>query len=184
MAKKRTSMSRRLRFDVFKRDSFVCQYCGSHPPSIVLHVDHIVPVSAGGENVLENLITSCESCNLGKGARPLRLVPDRKAVDVDALREREEQAAGYAEVMLAKRRRVDEHCWIVADFYLHSARKGSISVADFRSIKTFVERIGVDETLEAMEIAAERAPNNHCMFRYFCGVAWRKVREIECPDSQ
>ena len=39
---KREQLSAKLRFEVFKRDSFVCQYCGSHPPQVVLHVDHII----------------------------------------------------------------------------------------------------------------------------------------------
>ena len=37
----RVPMSKKMRFDVFKRDGFQCQYCGSTPPSVVLEVDHI-----------------------------------------------------------------------------------------------------------------------------------------------
>jgi len=65
---KRKSISKKLRFDIFKRDEFVCQYCGSHPPSAILHVDHIHPVKEGGTNCNDNLITSCSLCNLGKSA--------------------------------------------------------------------------------------------------------------------
>lgn len=36
----RKSLSKKTRFEVFKRDSFECQYCGAHPPSTILHVDH------------------------------------------------------------------------------------------------------------------------------------------------
>ncbi len=67
----RKAISKKARFEVFKRDDFMCQYCGAHPPSATLHVDHIVAVISGGGNDLNNLITSCSFCNLGKGARDL-----------------------------------------------------------------------------------------------------------------
>ena len=64
-------MSKKTRFEVLKRDSFVCQYCGVSAPETVLHIDHINPVSKGGDNNIMNLITACESCNLGKKHRKL-----------------------------------------------------------------------------------------------------------------
>lgn len=60
----------RLRFLVMRRDSFSCRSCGASPArqqSIVLHVDHVVPWSKGGDTVLDNLQTLCERCNIGKG---------------------------------------------------------------------------------------------------------------------
>jgi 5-methylcytosine-specific restriction endonuclease McrA len=36
---------------------------------VVLHVDHVVPVAAGGVTIEDNLRTACEECNLGKGTR-------------------------------------------------------------------------------------------------------------------
>ena len=41
----RKVISKRVRFEVFKRDNFKCQYCGSEAPRVVLHVDHINPAS-------------------------------------------------------------------------------------------------------------------------------------------
>ena len=41
----RVAISKRLRFEVFKRDRFECQYCGQTPPAVILHCDHIIPVS-------------------------------------------------------------------------------------------------------------------------------------------
>lgn len=68
---KRRSLSKSVRFEVFKRDSFTCQYCGKTAPDVVLHVDHIKPVAMGGDNDILNLVTACESCNAGKSATPL-----------------------------------------------------------------------------------------------------------------
>jgi hypothetical protein len=65
MAKRKT-IPKSIRFEVLKRDSFKCQYCGASAPDVLLHIDHINPVSKGGDNNIFNLVTSCESCNLGK----------------------------------------------------------------------------------------------------------------------
>jgi hypothetical protein len=60
-----------VRFAVLKRDRFTCAYCGKSPPAVVVEVDHVVPVALGGTNAIGNLVTSCQDCNSGKGARPL-----------------------------------------------------------------------------------------------------------------
>ena len=59
----RKGISKKTRFDVFKRDLFACQYCGAHPPGVLLHVDHIVAVASGGTNDKDNLVTACQPCN-------------------------------------------------------------------------------------------------------------------------
>lgn len=59
-----------LRWQVFQRDQWKCVACGrnSHDGAI-LHVDHIVPRSRGGRDVLENFQTLCDVCNIGKSNR-------------------------------------------------------------------------------------------------------------------
>ena len=59
-------ISKRRRFNILKRDKFRCQYCGRSAPNVELQVDHIEPVSRGGENENWNLITACRACNIGK----------------------------------------------------------------------------------------------------------------------
>ena len=58
-----------LRFEILKRDNFTCQYCGRNikEDKVKLHVDHIIPNKLGGLYSENNLVTSCEECNLGKG---------------------------------------------------------------------------------------------------------------------
>lgn len=90
---KRKAISKSIRFEVFKRDNFTCQYCGAQAPDVILHVDHINPVAGGGDNDILNLVTSCEPCNLGKGARTL---DDKSAIakqraQLEELNERREQ---------------------------------------------------------------------------------------------
>ncbi len=57
-----------LRFRVFQRDNFICQYCGRNvkDDGIRLHADHIIPKSKGGKDTFDNFTTSCSDCNLGK----------------------------------------------------------------------------------------------------------------------
>lgn len=50
---KRKSLSKKTRFEVFKRDSFTCQYCGRSAPEVVLQVDHIKPVAKESRNWTE-----------------------------------------------------------------------------------------------------------------------------------
>lgn len=59
----------RVRSVVLKRDDYRCVKCGVDSKSAKLEVDHIKPVSKGGDNGLENLRTLCNRCNLGRGNR-------------------------------------------------------------------------------------------------------------------
>ena len=49
-----------------QRDKNTCQYCGSTKH---LTIDHVMPVSRGGENTWKNMVTACFSCNNKKGCR-------------------------------------------------------------------------------------------------------------------
>jgi len=61
-----------LRFAVLRRDGFRCAYCGQgEGDGVKLHIDHLVPVALGGKNEIDNLVTACQHCNLGKSAQDL-----------------------------------------------------------------------------------------------------------------
>ncbi len=55
------------RRNVYLRDDYTCQYCGSRMPSKELNLDHVTPRSQGGRATWENLVTSCRRCNFSKG---------------------------------------------------------------------------------------------------------------------
>ena len=57
----------KTRFEVFKRDGFKCVYCGRDvSDGVKLVADHIYPRAKGGLYTMDNLVTACEDCNLGK----------------------------------------------------------------------------------------------------------------------
>lgn len=65
--KARAQMTDKLRYSILKRDGFRCQLCGrTAEDGVKLHVDHIIPVSKGGETTWNNLRTLCNECNQGK----------------------------------------------------------------------------------------------------------------------
>jgi 5-methylcytosine-specific restriction endonuclease McrA len=65
--------SLRLRFHVMRRDDFKCRQCGRSPAmeaGVILHIDHVLAWSLGGETTFENLRTLCDRCNLGNSCLP------------------------------------------------------------------------------------------------------------------
>ena len=91
------TVSLKLRFEVFKKDDFTCQYCGRKTPEVILELEHIIPVSKGGTDELDNLTTSCFKCNRGKGVSLLdTILKDGDIHDeTRLLAEREFQLAEY-----------------------------------------------------------------------------------------
>lgn len=88
-----------VRFEVFKRDAFICQYCGRKAPEVVLHCDHINPVAAGGSNDPMNLVTSCFECNNGKSDKRLdeTHILNKQRAELDMLNERRLQLEAMIE---------------------------------------------------------------------------------------
>lgn len=71
MDRQQKSIPSRVRFAVLREAGFRCQYCGRGAPQVLLHVDHRIPRALGGTNDPSNLVASCATCNVGKGAEPL-----------------------------------------------------------------------------------------------------------------
>lgn len=178
--KVRKAISKGVRFEVFKRDRFTCQYCGAHPPQVVLHVDHIKAVANGGTNAIDNLITACLPCNLGKGAKPLTAVPQSLKEKAAEAAEREAQIKGYSQVMQAAAERVDAEAWLIAACLRGEEEVDSFNRAELNSIRAFIKRAGYWVVRDAAEVAASRFPvYGGRTFKYFCGVCWSKIKEAE-----
>lgn len=153
----RKALSKTVRFEVFKRDRFTCQYCGAKAPEVVLHVDHIHPVAEGGTNEILNLATACAGCNGGKGAR---LLDDRSAVErqrsqIEELQSRREQLemmlewrdtaqAAVVDVVEAVAERMEAR----SRLYLNETGKSKV--------RLWLKRFSLAEVLTAMDEAFDR----------------------------
>lgn len=173
----REQISKKTRFDVFKRDGFKRAYCGATPTeTIVLEVDHIHPVAEGGTNDIDNLVTACWDCNRGKGAGLLSSVPQSLEEKAALTLEREAQIRAYYDILEAKKQRKDEELWSIADVYMQRYADEDILRTRLASIRTFLERLDYYEVLEAMEIATNKMYSKGPAFKYFCGICWRKIK--------
>lgn len=184
MARKRRALSKRVRFEVFKRDRFQCQYCGQMPPAVVLHVDHIVPVAEGGGNEEPNLLTACEACNLGKGAVPLERIPDSAAAQAKRLTERREQLAAFNAILMEEREEERELLDHLSGYWLEmEGRPGRVFVAGndwWVGLKTFTKHLPQVEIMDFMERAHPHEEwEEERRWRYFCKCCWNTIRERE-----
>jgi hypothetical protein len=181
---KRKAISPKTRFEVFKRDGFKCLYCGAHPPGVLLEVDHIVAVVEGGAHDMDNFATACWNCNRGKGARDLKTAPKTLAAKARETQEREAQLLGYQAILEAKRDRIEDELWRVADALVPGSSKDGMSRDWTASIRRFNELLGVHSVLEAVDIAlAAPTYTDKRLFRYFCGVCWNRVRALGGGDA-
>jgi len=172
----RKSVSTRRRFEIFKRDGFTCQYCGKRPPNTILHLDHIIPVSKGGTNQTENLITACIDCNLGKS----NILLDNSKESLQHITERKQEAAkqlrAYIKSCKEERRMksliVDEvEAVFTEQFDL------IFTEASRQSILRFHEKLSLSELISAMEKAVARISDSNECFRYFCGICHNKIKQ-------
>lgn len=75
LSKKKTSTTKRkaftksIRHEVFKKCNYRCVECGATKDQTSLHIDHILPISKGGNDELNNLQILCQACNLAKHNR-------------------------------------------------------------------------------------------------------------------
>ena len=180
----RKSLSRTLRFEVFKRDKFTCQYCGRTPPSVILEADHIVPVSKGGQNESLNLVTACEDCNRGKSDKQLSSVIPSRAAEIKRKREQLDQTREYNDFLMEVRnselRMIEE----IGSYWFEWFLPGqNLIFGDARvpSIRNFLKRLVTAEIYDAIDIAMSRVPpirnEDWQTFRYFCKVCWNKIKD-------
>jgi len=154
---KRKPITKKLRFEVFKRDSFTCQYCGRKAPDVLLQVDHIDPVALSGTNDVLNLITACFDCNSGKSDRRLsdNSVLDKQREQLEQLQERKEQI----EMMFAWQKGMaaikDDVTAQLAEYWSDLAKGFSLNENGKKGLKKLEKRFSIEEIMEAMRIAVD-----------------------------
>jgi len=177
------AVSRKIRFEVFKRDGFKCSYCGKAPPTVILEVDHIDPKSRGGKDHINNLLTACFDCNRGKKNIPLDKIPLQLKDNLDALKEKEDQLKEYRKFALKIEKRIIEDMDDICKIYSDQYPKWNLT-DHFRNttLRRFLALLPKHEIVDALYIGISRYPSNETsVIRYFCGICWNKIRGTERP---
>ena len=178
----RKSISKKTRFEVFKRDHFTCQYCGSIAPNVVLEVDHIHPVAEGGKNIMSNLITSCFECNRGKGKIKLsdETVAKIESEAIQALAQRREQLGFLRkwrdELIQNSQSEVD----IVVETISMAQSGGYLNInrEKIKKIKELIRRFGLEETIISCNLAFEIYDNDNNAFEKIGGIAYNRKNNL------
>jgi hypothetical protein len=180
------AISRRLRFEILRRDNYTCRYCGGVAPEVRITVDHVVPRALGGTDDPSNLVAACADCNGGKSASS----PDEAvvaAVREDAARWNiaMQRAIEQRSMQLAEQRERLE--WFDKLWSSWGCGEGAdrISVPKGggweRTIMRFLAS-GLSESFieDAISIAMEA---RHVAFdgkwRYFCGICWNEINTLQ-----
>jgi len=170
------SITKKIRFEVFKRDGFKCAYCGKSPPDVILEVDHIEPKSKGGSDEPTNLLASCFDCNRGKRDIPLEKIPPHLSENIEVLREKETQIKEYRRFIEKINNRIQSDIDQIQDVFRKTHKRHYFSDKARRSIGSFIKQLPIDVLLDAMAMATERIENPESCLRYFYGICWNKIR--------
>ena len=149
----RKPLSKSLRFEVFKRDSFTCQYCGAKAPDVILEVDHIKPVAEGGTNEILNLITCCRDCNRGKGKRTLNnnSVIEKQRQQIEELNIRRQQLEMLLEWRDGLNSLDSDINNAAIDYYNKKWSETVLSGQGEQKMKMAVKRYGLNNVIEMID---------------------------------
>lgn len=175
------SISKRLRYEILRRDNHTCRYCGAAAPDVALTVDHVIPTTLGGSDDPGNLVAACHDCNAGKtSSNPdAPLVAD---VEQDAMR----WAAAIKRVEAVQQRardNVDEWLrWFHEEWHHWTYGPESEPHPLPHDWQTSIERMYLSGcTAEDFDYAIRTAMQSWALpenkFRYFAGVIWRVIEE-------
>lgn len=178
------AVSKRLRYEVLKRDNHTCRYCGGKAPDVPLAVDHVVPVALGGSDEPDNLVTACRDCNSGKTSTTAsaEVVADVKAVDMKWAGAIKRVAAARGRQRKKRDQYVDRfydawHVW----HYGHDKKPIPMPSSWQASIERFYElAVPIGEIEDCVRVACgnDRVRVDET-FRYFAGCVWRVVKDMQ-----
>lgn len=180
------ALSKRLRYEVLRRDNHACRYCGATAPEAKLTVDHVVPVALGGTDEPGNLVTACAACNSGKSASS----PDAPIVadvSADALRWGRAMTEAARVMLRDQAERAELHrqfleAWNDWTFGFGKKKENFPLPPSWPQSIDMILAAGlpISVLLECIDIAmSARHVRLDNLFRYMCGIAWRKVSELQ-----
>lgn len=179
------AVSRRLRFEILRRDGHTCRYCGAKAPEVPLTVDHVIPQTLGGSDDPNNLVTACQPCNSGKSSVPAdaAIVEDvdaaamlfRRAME-QAVVERRQRLEAFDEDLAWFRREWDHWGYGPDD-----DRKAIPLDPNWdHSIEMFVDAgLPIEEVIALIPVAMKSKAIVDEKWRYFCGCCWRTITDLQ-----
>ena len=180
----RKNITKKVRFEVFKRDSFKCQYCGKSAPDVVLEVDHIIPVAKGGDNDISNLITACFDCNRGKSDRRLNDNQTLKLQkeELDKLNKRREQLELMAQWrMELLNLRNEEANKIIEIVNAEIGTNFNLTKTGIEKMKSYIEKYGFNEVLECSLISFKQY-DSEIAFNKIVPIIKNRARQKDDPN--
>lgn len=171
------AVSKRIRYEVLRRDEFTCRYCRSTDGELT--IDHVKPVSLGGTDEPANLVACCRDCNAGKASSS----PDADLVDdvaEDAIRWSKAMQTAIRERSVERDDEM-ERLGAFYDFWQEMTDKARLPGDWEASVKRFLKAgLSPEELEDAVITTAGRvSPWSKNHFRYFCGICWSNVRDIQ-----
>ena len=170
----RKPVSKRLRYEILRRDNHTCRYCGATAPDTTITVDHVVPVALGGSNEPANLVAACVDCNAGKTSTS----PDDPLVE-----EASDDATRWAQAMRDAAQEMQERNANRDDTYERIDQawtRGSRPVDWTDSIDQFINAgLTADLILDLVNVAQRKRGAVDYRWAYFCGCCWRRIRDLQ-----
>lgn len=175
----RKPVPRRVRFEVLRRDGYICRYCGAQAPDVKLTVDHVIPTVLGGSDDPSNLVTACQPCNAGKASTS----PDEHIVaDVDAAtflfaKAMERAATIRRNELGGVDAAIDQFARQWTEWSYGEQKTPLPLPHGWRSsVGRFIE-LGLthDDLRYFTRVAMEGPSTTDETFRYFCGCCWREI---------
>ena len=194
------AVSKRLRFEILRRDEHKCQYCGRSAPEVVLTVDHVVPVSLGGRDDPSNLRAACRDCNSGKSSStPEAPLVAAVAADADRWAAAIKQASE-----LNKEQQAEIVRWFKPVWYPAMRSAGRTKVCREAETNQLVKVVAArpepmwpemlakflasglsKETIEqCVSIAANADVPDAVCWRYFCGCCRNKIQDLHAQATE
>lgn len=186
------AVSKRLRYEVLRRDNHTCRYCGAQAPDVKLTVDHVVPIALGGKDEAGNLVTACAPCNSGKTSSTpdASLIAD---VDADALRWASARTQAISRWRLQQRElgaalHSFGTAWDGWSYGPDDARRPIPRDAGWEdSVERWLEEgLDVGDLSDLIPKAMHNKPGRsggviapEDRWRYYCGVVWRTLDQIQ-----
>jgi CRISPR/Cas system Type II protein with McrA/HNH and RuvC-like nuclease domain len=172
------AISKKLRFEIFKRDGFKCCYCGNSPPKITLEIDHVNPKSKGGNNSLDNLITACFDCNRGKSNIPLSKIPNTLSMNLDILKEQQEQMKCYNEYLEKIHKEKLQSIWEIKEIYeKHFPNREFPESFIYATLMNVLDKLPKQIVKNSMALACSKIHGNwEQVMKYFCGICWNIIK--------